>query len=466
MVERHSSAQVTQAAPSSVPPGDTSGGRSFLPGALVAGKYLVDRCLAEGGFGVVVVARQLDLQRLVAIKHLRPRALSNATFVERFQREARLAARLQGEHVVRVYDVGALPDVGPYIVMEYLEGRDLAQVAREGPAPLASVVDWILQACEGLAEAHALGIVHRDLKPDNLFLAQGTAGMTTLKVLDFGISKLMAKAAHLDATSRPTETGERFGTPVYMSPEQLRSAAEVDLRADVWSLGVVLFELITGELPFAGESMAQLCTSILVSPPKSLGALRPDVPAGVAAVVARCLEKDVDRRYANVADLAHDLAPHGTPGAADRAARLVRVVREGEGTRPSSAPAPSRSRSPRGPLTLALRHRNRWIAAGTIVGVAVAIALSLLRAPAQGVRLPPASSPSLSAPAGVAAPALPPEIGPTTPADPSPPIPSGKPTGRVSALAPAPPRAPASARPVARVHPDLPDDYDVFGGRK
>ena len=461
MVERHSPTQVTQGATSTVPPAPGFVDRpSFLPGAVVAGKYLIERCLAEGGFGVVVVARQLDLQRLVAVKHLRPRALSNASFVERFQREARLAARLQSEHVVRVYDVGTLPDVGPYIVMEYLEGRDLSRVVRDGPAALTSVIDWILQACEGLAEAHALGIVHRDLKPDNLFLAEGAGGMTTLKVLDFGISKLMAKAAHLDSTSRPTETGERFGTPVYMSPEQLRSAAEVDLRADVWSLGVVLFELIAGELPFPGESMAQLCTSILVSPPKSLQALRPEVPAGVAAVVARCLEKDADRRYANVADLAHDLAPYGSPGAVDRAARLARVVREGEAKVPR--PATVASRSMPTPRTLpGPRRRSRAIAAVAILAGAIAIMLAWWPATRPAARPASASSPTPAPRGEVNAPAPPPEVMPSATADdPRSPNASGE-------AVPAGPKRPAvSSHNAAAQRPGTPDDYDSFGGRK
>ena len=464
MVERNSPTQVTQAAPSSGPPGAglPTDAPSFLPGALVEGKYLVERCLAEGGFGVVVVARQLDLQRLVAMKHLRPRALSNANFVERFQREARLAARLQSEHVVRVYDVGALPDAGPYIVMEYLEGRDLSHVVREGPAPLASVVDWILQACEGLAEAHALGIVHRDLKPDNLFLAEGAGGVVTLKVLDFGISKLMAKAAHLDVTSRPTETGERFGTPVYMSPEQLRSAAEVDLRADVWSLGVVLFELIAGELPFKGESMAQLCTSILVSPPKALETLRPDVPAGVAAVIARCLEKDPDRRYANVADLARDLAPYGALGADDRAARLARVVREGDGAGPGAKSVPSMSSPDARTITLPSRRRGRALAAAAaILGVVAAVALTSGPASKTTDRLDPGASPSAPRPLPVSGPA-PPEA--TTPSATR--IDSPSPSVSSVTRPAAAPRTSASAHPPAPMHKDVSDDYDVFGGRK
>jgi serine/threonine-protein kinase len=390
-----------------------------LPGALVAGKYMVERLLAEGGIGVVVVARQLDLQRLVAIKHLRPRALANATLVERFQREARLAARLRSEHVVRVHDVGALPDVGPYMVMEYLEGSDLSRIARERTTPIAGVVDWMLQACEAIAEAHALGIVHRDLKPDNLFVARLAGGASLLKVLDFGISKLMPGAEHLDASSRPTEMGERFGTPVYMSPEQLRSAADVDPRTDLWSLGVVLFELLAGELPFAGESMAQLCTSILTARPKALRAIRPEVPPGLAKVVERCLQKDPARRYASVAELAIDLTPYGS------GATVV-------------------TRRP------ARRTRRAVVLAGAVLATAAAavtLALATRRAPEATVPDPVPEATALAPRQAV----LPPV------ADPAPPPVERSASPAQSTVRPAP--VPSLPSPPA-------DDYGAFGDRK
>jgi serine/threonine-protein kinase len=309
----------------------------LAPGVVIAGRYVVERQLAEGGIGVVVVARHHALHQRVAIKYLQAKPLESPAIVERFKREAQLAACIRSEHVVRVFDIGMLPDGGPYIVMEYLEGEDLGAIVERGALPVPLAVDYVLQACEALAEAHALGIVHRDLKPQNLFLATRGAGPAIVKILDFGISKASSRGDLATRLPRMTEVGERFGTPVYMSPEQLVSSADVDPRADIWALGVVLFELLTADLPFEGETVPQIAANILGAAPTPLRARCPHGPAALEAVLLKCLEKDRERRYRNVAELAQDLVDLGVAASAERVATIARIVREGgESIRPPS----------------------------------------------------------------------------------------------------------------------------------
>jgi serine/threonine-protein kinase len=332
---------VTSVPPASAPeePGEDAQLRhaGFRPGAIIADKYIVERVIGEGGLGVVVAAHHRHLEQTVAIKYLRPKVLGNKLVTERFLREARLAARIRSEHVVRVYDVGTLPDGLPYMVMEYLAGTDLGQVIQTGGAlPLERAVDYVLQACEALAEAHVAGIVHRDLKPDNLFLARGAAGKSIVKVLDFGISKLSNKRAVTGRTSQLTDATEKFGTPVYMSPEQLRSSTDVDARADVWAVGVILYELLTGRLPFDGEGMPELCTAILALPPLPLASVSPHLPPSIQAIIERCLEKDRESRFHNVGELAQELQPFATAMGRASIEHIVKVIREaGENVRPS-----------------------------------------------------------------------------------------------------------------------------------
>jgi len=215
------------------------------PGTLLAGKYRVEGVLGTGGMGVVVAAHHEQLDQKVAIKLLLPEAAAHPEIVERFAREARAAAKIRGDHVARVIDVGALDDGTPFMVMEYLEGRDLAQELREA-RPLAStdVAHWILEACEAIAQAHAARIVHRDLKPSNLFLARQLNKSVIVKVLDFGISKSIDP----DAPAL-TRTTSLVGTAFYMSSEQLTAAKTVDTRADIWALGVIMYELLAGTPP-------------------------------------------------------------------------------------------------------------------------------------------------------------------------------------------------------------------------
>jgi serine/threonine protein kinase len=290
-------------------------------GDLLAGKYRVERVLGAGGMGIVVAATHVHLGQKVALKFLRPAACDTAGTVVRFLREARSAVQIKGEHVARVIDVGTLERGEPYIVMEFLSGMDFAQVLKErGPLPIDEALDFILQAGEAIAEAHALGIVHRDIKPANLFLTSRPDGSPLVKVLDFGISK------GGDGTSSALTSKELImGSPRYMSPEQMRSSRDVDARTDIWALGIVLFELLTGKAVFESDSMAGLCTLVATAPAPLLRSERADAPAALEALIARCLEKDPARRVQSVAELAGGLssiAPARAKVSVDRIRRL------------------------------------------------------------------------------------------------------------------------------------------------
>jgi serine/threonine protein kinase len=298
----------------------------FAPGSVVAGKYRVDDVIGDGGLGVVVKAWHQQLDQPVAIKMLKPNAAERPGVVERFLREARLAARIKNEHAVKVYDVDETESGVPYMVMEYLEGRDLEQTVAQAPLPVNEAIDYVMQAIEAIAEAHAAGIVHRDLKPANLFLARRPGSTSIVKVLDFGISKIASADAH--QRKRLTRHDERVGTPAFMSPEQLQAAPDVDARADIWALGVVLYELVTGRLPFDGIDVPELCASILTKPAVPLSAVHPDVPPELEEVIARCLEKDRAKRYRNVAELAQDLAQIWEGDSPSRVRNIANVIGE------------------------------------------------------------------------------------------------------------------------------------------
>jgi serine/threonine-protein kinase len=293
-------------------------------GDVLGGKYRVERVLGEGGMGVVVAATHMQLQERVALKFLLLSVSEGSELATRFLREAQAAFKIKSEHVARVTDVGTLESGVPYMVMEYLEGQDLeAIVKRTGPLPVPLSIEYLLQASEAIAEAHKAGIVHRDLKPANLFLTHRSDGSPCVKVLDFGISKVSAQG--LGKGANLTRTAGIMGTPVYMSPEQLRSSRDVDARADIWSLGVILFELLTGRVPFAQESVAELCAAILTQPAPRLRSLREQVPEGVDAIVARCLKKDPEDRYANVGELARALAAFAPDHLRPSVDRIVRT---------------------------------------------------------------------------------------------------------------------------------------------
>lgn len=296
------------------------------PGDLVADKYRIDRVIGAGGMGVVLAARHVQLDEPVAIKVLLPSAAAVPDVVARFSREARAAVKIKNEHVVRVLDVDVLPTGAPYMVMEYLEGCDLASwTQQQGGISIPRAVDFVLQAAEALAEAHRLGIVHRDLKPANLFWVRRADGADQIKILDFGISKLAVTADSAE-TSHLTRTAAVFGTPLYMSPEQMLSARDVDARTDIWALGTILYELLAGHAPFLGETLAEVHARVSSQPPAPLRVSRPDVPAELEAVVLCCLEKDRDRRYPDVGALAIALEPYAPEHALASISRIRRTV--------------------------------------------------------------------------------------------------------------------------------------------
>ena len=287
-----------------------------VPGDVIDGKYAIERLLGQGGMGAVFIARETRLDRRVAIKLLLPSIASNPEAVARFEREARAAAALQSDHVTRVLSVGHIASGAPYIAMELLDGEDLAgTLERRGPLPVAEVIGFMVQACDALAEAHALGIVHRDLKPANIFLSRRPNGTTMVKVLDFGISKTRVPATGSGSGDVGlTGTSALMGTPHYMSPEQIREARNVDGRADIWALGVTIYQLLTGVLPFDGEGLADICVLVLTGEPMPLRNRRPDVPYALEAALARCFRKDPRERFATTGELVHALQACLAPG--------------------------------------------------------------------------------------------------------------------------------------------------------
>jgi len=279
-------------------------------GAVIANKYRVDSVVGTGGMGVVLSATHLELGQSVAIKVLTiPEDDARRDEArERFLREGRATAALVSDHVVRVHDIGTLDNGAPFIVMELLRGRDLAVLLQQnGALPIEHAADYVRQAAEAIACAHAQGIVHRDLKPSNLFLTQRSDGTPLIKVLDFGISKTTQGALE-PVTSNLTAARSVLGTPFYMSPEQIRDAKQVDFRTDIWSLGLILHELLTGSPAFEGATLPGVCAAIAADPPAALRLKRPEVPIDLEAIVLRCLEKDPEKRFQDVRDLAAKLA--------------------------------------------------------------------------------------------------------------------------------------------------------------
>ena len=279
---------------------NASGEPPVVTGEVIGGKYRVGDVIGSGGMGVVMAGTHITLGQPVAIKFMHTDAGAGA--LSRFQREAAVVVQMKSEHVCRVLDQGVIATGAMYIVMERLEGKDLGELVHgHGPIPLSGAVEYIVQACEPLAEAHLRGIVHRDLKPSNLFLTQRVDGTPCIKLLDFGISKVR------DAEAPLTATGALLGSVHFMSPEQLDNAKAVDLRSDIWSLGATLFELLTGIGPFEADSLAEIAIKITYDPPMDLASVSPSL-AAVAPVVRRCLEKDPADRFHSVADLVAALA--------------------------------------------------------------------------------------------------------------------------------------------------------------
>lgn len=310
-------------------------------GQVLAGKYRVERVIGEGGMGTVLAARHELLDVAVAVKVLSAELTHQPAIIARFLREARAVARLKSEHVARVMDVGTLPEGQPYIVMELLEGEDLEKRVARGPLPVAEAADFMLQTLEAMAHAHVIGIVHRDLKPANLFVNQSADGSEAIKVLDFGIAKLThAQATSAGARSGGGLTGEHatLGSPSYMAPEQVRAAPEIDSRVDLWALGAIFYELLTGTTAFPGNSVGEIFGAVLHSTPPPVRQLRPEVPEGLEAVIARCLQRAPHERYPSVFELAKDVAPFGTGKWLSHVSRIEQTLaRAGKSSDPERA---------------------------------------------------------------------------------------------------------------------------------
>jgi eukaryotic-like serine/threonine-protein kinase len=431
------------------------------PGQILLGKYRVERVLGMGGMGVVVAATHVNLEERVAIKFLLPEALHSQDTVARFLREARAAVRIKSEHVARVTDVGTLESGAPYMIMEYLDGSDLAvHTQRRGALPVEDAVEYVLQACEAIAEAHALGIVHRDLKPANLFVATRADGTPSVKVLDFGISKVSGVGGATGPELGMTKTTTIMGSPLYMSPEQMASTRDVDARTDIWALGAILYELLTGRVPFNADTITQLCAMILQQPPPPLRNLRPDAPQGLQDIIGRCLEKDRNRRYQNIAEFASALAPYAPRRARISIERVGRVIDSAglgssrpqfEGTLPLSQ-AHHPASAARGGSGGAPKRSNGTVIAFTVavlLGIAGAAtaAIVLLRAPKPDAPPPSATEPTTTT---TAAPPTAPtaEIAPIVTPVPAPtPAPSAAPPPVGATMRPRSPRTTASATP-------------------
>jgi serine/threonine-protein kinase len=325
-------------------------------GEVLAGKYRVDKILGEGGMGVVVAATDTQLERQVAIKFLLPQFSAHAEAAPRFMREARAAVKIQSEHIARVIDVNTMPNGSPYMVMEMLHGADLAHVlSDQGPLPMQEAVLYVIEACDAIAEAHSHGIVHRDLKPANLFLAQMPDGTNRIKVLDFGISKSTITAG-TSVDQSLTRTSSMMGSPLYMSPEQMKSTRDVDARTDIWALGVILYELLTGTLPFSGQSIPELSAKILLEPPTPLHVHRPDLPEELERIVMRALEKDLAARYPSASEFAIDLVQFGPRKARTNVERITKLLGQA-GISKSMLPEPP-SRGPAGVTSVATPLRK------------------------------------------------------------------------------------------------------------
>ena len=298
-------------------------------GSLIAGKYRVENVLGHGGMGGVVAATHRRLGQRVAIKILYPSSARNPEAVARFLREAQAAAALQSEHVVRILDFGRHGDGLPFMVMEHLQGTNLADLlASRGTLPVDEAIHYLMQASEAVAEAHARGIVHRDIKPANLFLTARADGSPLIKVLDFGISKAEWLLGIAGYNPDLTATADTLGTPMYMSPEQVRSTKNVTVRTDIWALGVVLYEFLAGVPPFWADSLPALSAKIVADPATPLSQRRSDLPAGLDAVVLGCLEKDPDRRPASILELARALSPLAPAVTQGWVARVERIVQQ------------------------------------------------------------------------------------------------------------------------------------------
>ena len=311
------------------------------PGEVLDGKYLVERLIGEGGMGAVAKATHMLRRAPVALKFMSPAVLALKGAVERFVNEGVAASQIDSDHVVKVFDVGLMPSGAPYLVMEYLEGCDLAQLLTQagGQLDVTRTVHFALQILRALQTAHASGIIHRDMKPSNCFVINKDGEADFVKLVDFGISKVRSD----DGTGHQanlTQTNTALGTPLYMSPEQARSPRDVDTRADLYSVGAIMYELLTGRTPHTADSgeYTEILFKIFTTDPDPIQSLRPDLPAGLAAAVQRALARDRNARFSSASEMAEALVPY----ADGRSANVVARLRGGRGFSlvPSTAPAP------------------------------------------------------------------------------------------------------------------------------
>jgi serine/threonine-protein kinase len=315
-------------------------------GDLIDGKFRVEALVGTGGMSCVLRARHVALDETVALKCLSPEWFDSASVVDRFSREARAAVKIKSPHVARVYDVGRLPIGIPYMVMELLHGEDMGKLAdRRELVNLRECVGWMIEACEGLAEAHALGIVHLDVKPENLFIVRRKDGRGVIKLLDFGISKQLLTSGSNEPVPEANEG--LVGTPMYMSPEQVRAQHTLDHRTDIWSLGAVFYEMLTGFPPFGGNTVAEVCAAILGSTPAPPSLYSSDVPDELSRVVLRCLEKDPEQRFPSMAELASALTPFAHPHHQAQVDRIISTLRAAGLTRMAPASVPPMARTTR-----------------------------------------------------------------------------------------------------------------------
>lgn len=424
------------------------------PGDVVAGKYRVERLLGRGGMGFVVAARHEQIGHKVALKLLLPEVSERGELIERFIREAKAAVQLKSQHATRVSDVGMMERPGssalPYLVMEYLEGGSLGELSRQGGLPIREAVLYVSQACDAVDEAHRNGIVHRDIKPDNLFLTRDGNGAPLVKVLDFGISKVPVTTVD---DMRLTGTTDVMGTPLYMSPEQMQSARSAEPRSDIWALGVTLFELLTGDVPFPGNTVAEICTRVLTGKPARPSELRPGIPPDLDAAVLRCLEKDPKQRFQSARELSEALAPFLAAAAVTEATATVRqgpvAIVGGSTGAPVSWHAPTVATQRPPP-----RRSHKMLVAGAVAAVTAGLVVLYFRF-ASGPAAPhlaetPSPAETMSAIVATAAP-VPPEAAPsasvsvTAPSASAAPSPTASASARRSGAA----AAPSTAKPEA-----------------
>ncbi|HVT06541.1 MAG TPA: protein kinase [Polyangia bacterium] len=435
---------------------------STAPGEILGGKYRLIQVIGEGAMGRVYEAQHAVVGRRFAVKVLQAQLAREPALLERFHREARAAGALESENLASIVDFGHTRDGLPYIVMELLVGEDLSKlIEREGPLPVPRVVSLGVQTCRGLAAAHNAGIVHRDLKPANLFVTRRGDGSDLVKILDFGIAKLesAAEAQLLDLT----QTGSTMGTPLYMSPEQARGEKELDHRADIYATAVILYEALSGRMPHEGDSYNALLHHILTQPAPPLTALRPDLPAPVAAAIHAALSPNRDERPQSAMELARALSGYAdvtppflrrSPTAVMPAATTMLLQAE---------PAPSPEPRPRLADTARPAPRRRWpigVAVGSAVSLAavVAILIAVLTPTRQPRPAPaPGASTEPAIPAQQSAARPPEEPAPQTETVVAPPAPTADRPPPVEA-APSPPTAaedkppppPARRKPATR----------------